>query len=77
MIDPKAVEEAVERLRAEIAPNDYHIVVIAVRRDDIGTVLTALEERTEALERIADPRNIHFTGDAQVVAARALGGHND
>lgn len=26
----------------------------------------------EALERIADPRNIHFAGDAQVVASRAL-----
>jgi hypothetical protein len=26
-----------------------------------------------ALERIADPRNIHFAGDAQVVARAALG----
>ncbi len=27
-----------------------------------------------ALERIADPRNIHFAGDAQVVARAALTG---
>jgi hypothetical protein len=31
-----------------------------------------VEPLVEALRRIADPRNIHFAGDAQVVAARAL-----
>jgi hypothetical protein len=29
-------------------------------------------ELLEALKRIADPRNIHFAGDAQVVARAAL-----
>ena len=29
-----------------------------------------------ALERIADPRNIHFAGDAQVVARAALTGED-
>jgi hypothetical protein len=29
-------------------------------------------ELLEALKRIADPRNIHFAGDAQVVARAAI-----
>lgn len=32
----------------------------------------ATEILVSALQRIADPRNIHFAGDAQVVAAEAL-----
>jgi hypothetical protein len=31
-----------------------------------------LKELLEALKRIADPRNIHFAGDAQVVARAAI-----
>lgn len=31
-----------------------------------------LRVAVEALERLADPRNIHFAGDAQVVASKAL-----
>ena len=68
--DSRAVEEAVERLKNYTA-SSLHAGLY------LETLITALKERTEALERIADPRNIHFTGDAQVVAARALGGHND
>jgi len=66
--DPRAVEEAVARLSAEIAPNDYHIVVIAVRRDDIETVLTALEERTAALTWIAPFADMRSKDDSKTFA---------
>ena len=36
-----------------------------------------LRVAVEALERIADPRNIHFAGDAQVVARQALATLNE
>ncbi len=35
-------------------------------------VILALLECVDALQRIADPRNTHFAGDAQVVARAAL-----
>ena len=35
-----------------------------------------VERMRVALERIADPRNIHFAGDAQVVARAALTGED-
>ena len=35
-------------------------------------LLATVERMRVALERIADPRNIHFAGDAQVVARAAL-----
>lgn len=33
------------------------------------------KQMVEALERIADKRNIHFSGDARVVAEQALAAH--
>jgi len=43
---------------------------------DLRALLKAYQERGRALERIADPRNIHFAGDAQVVARAALTGED-
>ena len=37
-----------------------------------ASVIAAAPELLEALKRIADPRNIHFAGDAQVVARAAI-----
>lgn len=37
--------------------------------------MNPIEQAIEALERIADPRNKHFAGDAQVVAREALKAH--
>jgi len=45
----------------------YHSAAAELRR------LHAVNaELLEALKRIADPRNIHFAGDAQVVARAAI-----
>jgi hypothetical protein len=44
-------------------------------RKDLAAAQPAVQEPVawrEALERIADPRNTHFAGDAQVVAREAL-----
>ena len=35
-------------------------------------LIAAAPELLEALKRIADPRNVHFAGDAQVVARAAI-----
>jgi hypothetical protein len=35
-------------------------------------LIAAAPDLLEALKRIADPRNIHFAGDAQVVARAAI-----
>ncbi len=51
---------------AEAAP---HILKALSERAEL---LAAVERMRVALERIADPRNIHFAGDAQVVARAAL-----
>jgi hypothetical protein len=40
--------------------------------DALRLILAANRKMRKALERIADPRNIHFAGDAQVVARSAL-----
>jgi len=38
-----------------------------------GVAPESMKYLVEALERIADPRNTHFAGDAQVVARAAIG----
>jgi hypothetical protein len=52
-------------------------------KEDVTYALSTLERQAAenkrlrvALERIADPRNIHFAGDAQVVARAALTGED-
>lgn len=57
-----------------------HIALIRIQTDaildlifaDRTELLATVERMRVALERIADPRNIHFAGDAQVVARAAL-----
>ena len=39
-----------------------------------GDAAEALKRYREALERLANPRNTHFAGDARVVARQALQG---
>lgn len=48
--------------------NDIAEAILSERAELLATV----ERMRVALERIADPRNIHFAGDAQVVARAAL-----
>lgn len=45
----------------------------AIIAQHYAPVIAEVERLRGALERIADPRNIHFAGDAQVVAANAIG----
>ena len=59
----KAIEE-VEALVTTYADNTQY--------DAFRFILAANRKMRAALERIADPRNIHFAGDAQVVARSAL-----
>ena len=40
--------------------------------DELAEVCEQRDELLEALHRIADPRNVHFAGDAQVVARSAI-----
>lgn len=61
--------------------NQSHEMKLSVRGyeiqiEDLRLAHAELRERNaellEALKRIADPRNIHFAGDAQVVARAAI-----
>ena len=51
---------------------DNAAFIAAANPATILALLSANREMRAALERIADPRNIHFAGDAQVVARSAL-----
>lgn len=58
--------------------NDPNIAFIAAANPaTILDLLAANRKMRTALERIADPRNIHFAGDAQVVARSALSTKED
>ena len=46
----------------QIEAGEADVVALAAQRDEL----------LEVLKRIADPRNIHFAGDAQVVARAAI-----
>jgi hypothetical protein len=67
MSQPKALFLA-DVIKADPASKTHH--------DDTAAELRRLhavnQELLEALKRIADPRNIHFAGDAQVVARAAI-----
>lgn len=68
----KAQDEC-QRLRDELAETKRPLDAQMVRLN--ANLITANEEIARlraALERIADPRNIHFAGDARVVATQAL-----
>jgi hypothetical protein len=62
-----------ERLADALA---YYTGVTLAQMDQAAAELRRLSvvnaELLEALKRIADPRNIHFAGDAQVVARAAI-----
>ena len=67
MSQPKALFLA-DVIEADPASKTHHDEAAAELRR-----LHALNgELLEALKRIADPRNIHFAGDAQVVARAAI-----
>jgi hypothetical protein len=67
MSQPKALFLA-DVIKADPASKTHHDEAAAELRR-----LHALNgELLEALKRIADPRNIHFAGDAQVVARAAI-----
>jgi len=74
------LERAVERL-TEMADDlevfEYLTPPRVQAAVDIRLILAANRKMREALERIADPRNIHFAGDAQVVARSALSTKED
>jgi hypothetical protein len=56
-----------------IGPDSPNAAFIAAANPaTILDLLAANRKMRAALERIADPRNIHFAGDAQVVARSAL-----
>jgi hypothetical protein len=81
-------DEAADKLRRLVAENERlhqinqsHEMKLSVRGyeiqiEDLRLAHAELRERNaellEALKRIADPRNIHFAGDAQVVARAAI-----
>jgi hypothetical protein len=81
-------DEASAELRRLVAENERlhqinhaHEMKLSVRGyeiqiEDLRLAHAELRERNaellEALKRIADPRNIHFAGDAQVVARAAI-----
>ncbi len=69
--------------KVTVTTDDHGRCVAVTRTDDEGRILSVIWEAgemekpvnarlVEALERIADPRNFHFAGDAQVVAREAL-----
>jgi hypothetical protein len=73
--------EAATELRRLVAENERlhqinqsHEMKLSVRGYEIQIAdLKAVNQGLlEALKRIADPRNIHFAGDAQVVARAAI-----
>lgn len=60
-------DELADRLEATYDHNNTNEAATELRR------LSAVNaELLGALERIADPRNIHFAGDAQIVARAAI-----
>jgi len=71
--------QAAAELRRQHAENeDFRATIDHLTRENAEQIgeLVALKERCnellEALRRIADPRNVHFAGDAQVVARDAI-----
>jgi hypothetical protein len=67
MSQPKALFLA-DVIKADPASKTHHDEAAAeLRRQHAVNA-----ELLEALKRIADPRNIHFAGDAQVVARAAI-----
>ena len=70
MTTPDERKRAVDRLLA--APIGTNALSYDFLLSERAELLAAVERMRVALERIADPRNIHFAGDAQVVARAAL-----
>jgi len=58
----------------EVQPLYASPVVPVGSADTLERQAAEIKRMRVALERIADPRNIHFAGDAQVVARAALTG---
>jgi hypothetical protein len=56
----------------EFAARQLAIKEAQAAKDEAARRAALYPELLEALKRIADPRNIHFAGDAQVVARAAI-----
>ena len=71
-------EAAAELRRLHAENSDFRATTDHLTRENaeqIGEIVALKEQRDEllkALHRITDPRNIHFAGDAQVVARDAI-----
>ena len=69
------LNRAVERLSGGMGKYGFANVYnddVQLLLSERAELLATVERLRVALERIADPRNIHFAGDAQVVARAAL-----
>jgi hypothetical protein len=56
---------------------DQVVAALRTQSAEIDRFKADKAELLEVLERIADPRNKHFAGDAQVVAREAINKHKD
>lgn len=72
------LERAVRRLNGDLLYAGFAPTAVTRTPDlrlllsERAELLATVERMRGALERIADPRNIHFAGDAQVVARAAV-----
>jgi hypothetical protein len=67
----KLARKALEHIRRQLKSWDEGDKAITAIKKSLAAPVQPVAWR-EALERIADPRNTHFAGDAQVVAREAL-----